>query len=436
MGQPLVSILFPVYNSTLRGEGRNLLPRAIESLLAQSYPNTELILLDNQSTDATAEICKSYAAQDSRVRYVLDSQQRKVDEAFSHMTTLMNGAYCFSANDDDVFHPQYTEKLLGFLESNPQVDMVYPECCYVDPDNKLVSTMVAANSQIYCSAWGMLANFCIYLQVRNPIPWCFGLYRAAAFKAVQNQVAFDEWPANADNLMILRFFAQGLKCDFYPEVLFLYRSKHRPLKNHEEERKGFPDDFPDFGEPLHVWLYFVRHQLRFKLAVEKELEEQRGFKAVEDSFIYALLVETFIHFSINLFRWIKSDEVKQEDALNQSHIKELTGLIERCRLENFPPYPMLALEQYKLININPAYVKLRLEVAELALREFCYVVSQCMSLSKKQISVSIELDEMLRSETEKIAALMRGEKPVVLPTKLPMPSAPFFMAQARDLLQE
>ena len=61
---PRLSIGLPVYN------GENFLAESIESLLGQSYEDFELIISDNASTDGTEDICRSYAQQDSRIRYI------------------------------------------------------------------------------------------------------------------------------------------------------------------------------------------------------------------------------------------------------------------------------------------------------------------------------------------------------------------------------
>ena len=60
---PRLSIGLPVYN------GENYLAESIDALLGQSYEDFELIISDNASTDGTADICRRYGKQDSRVRY-------------------------------------------------------------------------------------------------------------------------------------------------------------------------------------------------------------------------------------------------------------------------------------------------------------------------------------------------------------------------------
>ena len=70
---PRVSIGLPVHN------GENHLADALESLLAQSYENLELVVSDNGSTDRTEEICRTYAAADPRIRYFRNEQNLGLD---------------------------------------------------------------------------------------------------------------------------------------------------------------------------------------------------------------------------------------------------------------------------------------------------------------------------------------------------------------------
>ena len=62
--EPLISIIVPVYNS------EKYLSRCIESILAQSFKNLEIILIDDGSKDASSSICDSYAASDSRIKVI------------------------------------------------------------------------------------------------------------------------------------------------------------------------------------------------------------------------------------------------------------------------------------------------------------------------------------------------------------------------------
>jgi hypothetical protein len=89
--KPLVSILMPVSNSfsIYRSYGARLLPLALDSLLAQTYQDFELLILDNQSTDETPEVCKLYVSKDNRVRYILDHKQRFSEDGIEHLASFM-----------------------------------------------------------------------------------------------------------------------------------------------------------------------------------------------------------------------------------------------------------------------------------------------------------------------------------------------------------
>ena len=79
---PRVSIGLPVYN------GDNFVGQAIESLLAQTYEDIELIVSDNASTDGTEDICRTFAAQDERVRYFRNAENIGLVRNYNQTFTL------------------------------------------------------------------------------------------------------------------------------------------------------------------------------------------------------------------------------------------------------------------------------------------------------------------------------------------------------------
>ena len=77
---PRLTVGLPVYN------GEKYLAESLEALLGQSYEDFELIISDNASTDGTADICRRYEKQDSRIRYV--RQPRNIGLAPNHNFVL------------------------------------------------------------------------------------------------------------------------------------------------------------------------------------------------------------------------------------------------------------------------------------------------------------------------------------------------------------
>src|SRR5262249_38674640 len=91
-----VSIGMAVYN------GERYLPQTLDSLLAQTYSDFELIICDNCSIDGTEEICRSYVARDSRIHYYRNRTNIGVDRNFNLAFKLSRGKYFKWAADDDL----------------------------------------------------------------------------------------------------------------------------------------------------------------------------------------------------------------------------------------------------------------------------------------------------------------------------------------------
>jgi glycosyltransferase involved in cell wall biosynthesis len=112
------------------------LREAIDSLLAQSYGNFNLVLLDDGSTDETEAIARSYEKADRRVKYIRFPERRGMVSAWQ--TTFerasAHGARYFAwASDHDKWHPRWLETLLQVLESSPSVMLAYPLTQRIDP---------------------------------------------------------------------------------------------------------------------------------------------------------------------------------------------------------------------------------------------------------------------------------------------------------------
>lgn len=105
MYNPLVSIVIPVYN------GSNYLQEAIESALAQTYRNCEIIVVNDGSTDDTEQICLSYG---DRIRYYY-KENGGVATAVNFGIKQMNGEYFSWLSHDDLYYPEKIEKQIKVL---------------------------------------------------------------------------------------------------------------------------------------------------------------------------------------------------------------------------------------------------------------------------------------------------------------------------------
>ena len=101
---PLVSIIVPVYGV------EKYLPKCLDSIIAQTYHNIELMLIDDGSPDRCGEICDEYAAKDKRI-HVIHKQNAGVNEARITGFKESRGEYITFVDSDDYISPLYVERL-------------------------------------------------------------------------------------------------------------------------------------------------------------------------------------------------------------------------------------------------------------------------------------------------------------------------------------
>lgn len=106
-----ISVIIPIYNRV------TFLPDCMKSLFAQSHHNLQIILIDNGSTDGTLELCRDYAAQDSRV-LVLTSPRSGVSAARNTGLDAATGKYVFFIDSDDAIHPLLLQTLYEAMEAH------------------------------------------------------------------------------------------------------------------------------------------------------------------------------------------------------------------------------------------------------------------------------------------------------------------------------
>jgi glycosyltransferase involved in cell wall biosynthesis len=124
---PPVSIGLPVYN------GSAFLAEAIDSILAQTYGDVELVISDNASTDATQDICRDYAARDPRLRYLRQAHNLGAAENYNRVFHESRGRFFRWASHDDLLEPGLIEACVRTLESaGPSVVLCYPRSVLVN----------------------------------------------------------------------------------------------------------------------------------------------------------------------------------------------------------------------------------------------------------------------------------------------------------------
>jgi glycosyltransferase involved in cell wall biosynthesis len=177
---PKVAIGMPVWN------GEKFVAEAIESILGQTYGDFELVISDNASTDATAEICRGYAKHDKRIRYF--RQEKNIGAAPNHdeVFRLSAGRYFKWACHDDILAPEFIDECVRVLDRDEAVAVCCPTTVLINEDGSPVRYSVQLDGMvdIYGNLWRVTKNMQLtsadpaerFAAVLCNMDWCFEIY--------------------------------------------------------------------------------------------------------------------------------------------------------------------------------------------------------------------------------------------------------------------
>ncbi len=129
---PVVSLGVPVYNT------ERFIAGALDSLLAQTFADFELIISDNASTDGTREICESYAARDSRIRYIRQSENIGLPRNWNAVVHAASGEFFKWASASDYCAPTMVERCVAALRADDSAVLCYGKTQMMDESGKLL----------------------------------------------------------------------------------------------------------------------------------------------------------------------------------------------------------------------------------------------------------------------------------------------------------
>jgi len=209
--QPLVSIGLPVYN------GERFLEAALDSILAQTFTDFEVIISDNASTDRTQAICEAYAAKDARLRYYRNPSNLGAAPNFNRTVELARGKYFKWAAHDDILAPDFLQRCVEVLDQNPHVVLCYARTRIINEEGAAVQDY---DVHLRTDSEHPQQRLADLLWVTHRCYQVFGLMRLSVLK----QTPLIEPYAASDRVLLVGMSQFG---SFYeiPDYLFLAR-KH------------------------------------------------------------------------------------------------------------------------------------------------------------------------------------------------------------------
>lgn len=127
---PAVSVV------VLTWERRELLALALDSILAQSMGDLEVLVVDNESEDGTTEMVGALSARDRRVRYLRHANGGNLSVNRNHGIAHATGEWVAFCDDDDLWLPTKLERQLGAATGNPRAGMVCSNAAYFSVDGQ------------------------------------------------------------------------------------------------------------------------------------------------------------------------------------------------------------------------------------------------------------------------------------------------------------
>lgn len=214
---PRVTIGLPVYN------GQNYLAQTMDSLLAQTYRDFELVIADNASTDRTEVICREYAAADGRIRYHRNEENIGASANYNLVFELGRGDYFKWAAHDDLLAPTFLERCVEVLDNNPDVVLAYTQAKAIDDKGDVVKVYPGKH---HFASPVPRERFYEFVLDPHPVVAVFGLMR----REVLGRTRLIGKYAGSDRPLLSELSLLG-KFHEVPEHLFFYRF-------HEEQSWG------------------------------------------------------------------------------------------------------------------------------------------------------------------------------------------------------
>ena len=217
---PLVSVIMPVYN------GEQFLAEAIESILAQTFTDFELIIVDDGSQGASARIIRSYEEADSRITFLQHDHNLGQAQAQNTGIAAADGEYIALMDCDDVSLPARLEQQVRFLQANPEIGVVgvYSKLVNQDMTAEISTRIVPLQHapivlNLFYGAPSLLTASCMFRL--QPLQSVGGFAPNLYYKA-------------ETDLVVRLLFQTRIRIANLPEVLYLYR-QHGSNKSTDKE---------------------------------------------------------------------------------------------------------------------------------------------------------------------------------------------------------
>jgi glycosyltransferase involved in cell wall biosynthesis len=245
---PKVSIILPCYN------GARWISQSIESVLAQTYNDLELIIIDDGSKDNSREIISSYLY-DKRIHYIYQ-ENKGFSSALNEGIRESTGDFIGFIGQDDLYMPNKLQIQVKYLNEHKNIDLVHSNYCFIDSNGQVIGVRDMKVPK-FSSRWKMIE----YLFINNFIGFETVLVRRNCFDEVG---LFDERMTGfSDHDMWLRI--AGKFNIAYINLILVKKRKHERQLSRTAFEKCLRDEFLMINKAIKQYP-FLRKAIGKKLA--------------------------------------------------------------------------------------------------------------------------------------------------------------------------
>lgn len=289
----MVSVIVPVYNV------EKYLHRCVDSILAQTFTDFELILVDDGSPDNCGAICDEYAQRDSRVR-VIHQQNQGQAAARNRAVAEANGEWIHFVDSDDVIHPQMLEILYcAAVENHVNISMCgaieseeIPEAFYSiqhrhvrvrDTDEESMEDLLEHGEHRYWVVWGKLIR-----------------------KRIIQKLPFTQGRIYEDNAIVCQWLYEAGKVADLEECLYFYF-----INEQGTTKKGFSRKQLDYLWALRKQIRFFRKK-KYTRMVKKIKERYQNWIRYNHELVRKNAIHDFLHIPNRALRKVLGDNRYEE----------------------------------------------------------------------------------------------------------------------------
>lgn len=222
--KPKVTVIVASYNNA------RFLPACLDSLLSQTFPDFEVLVIDDRSTDNSLEICQQYSKRDPRIRVITTEKNQGVTFAKHLGLKKAHGNYVAVLDSDDVALPQRLEKQVAWLDSHIDTVLVAGYYGVIDANDKIIKHKKKVPVDDTSIRWWLTFGNCL---IHSTVMY----RRAPALVCGGYDVAF----VHGEDIDLMSKLLTLGKFEAIPEVMSFWRSHRSSVTKYvaSEERERY-----------------------------------------------------------------------------------------------------------------------------------------------------------------------------------------------------